>query len=164
MIISLISAMGRNRVIGINNTLPWRLPADLMHFKQITLGKPVLMGRKTHESIGKPLPGRINIILSSDHHYQAPGCMVVHSIEAALAAADGHAEVMVIGGASFYQQLLPRADRLHLTLIDEDFNGDAWFPEIQDSQWQEVARVDHGPDDANPYHYRFLTLQRIPSA
>lgn len=164
MMISLISAMGRNRVIGINNALPWRLPADLKHFKQVTLGKPVLMGRKTYESIGKPLPGRTNIIISSGRHYQAPGCIVVHSIEAALAAAGDHAEVMVIGGASFYQQLLPRADRLYLTLIDEDFDGDAWFPEIHEAQWQEIAHTDHAPDDANPYHYRFLTLQRVPAA
>ena len=161
MIISLIAAMGRNRVIGINNTLPWRLPADLKHFKQITMGKPVLMGRKTYESIGKPLPGRANIIVSSDHHYEVPGCVVVQSIDEALATAAGYEEVMVIGGASFYQQLLPRADRLYLTLIDADFNGDAWFPEIQPEQWQEQERVDHAPDAANAYHYSFLMLQRM---
>lgn len=163
MIISLISAMGRNRVIGINNTLPWRLPADLKHFKQITLGKPVLMGRKTYESIGKPLPGRTNIIISRDSDYQVPGCIVVHSIDAALAAAD-HNEVMVIGGAALYEQMLPRADRLYLTLIDEDFKGDAWFPEINYAQWQERERFDHAPDVANAYHYSFLMLQRMSGA
>ena len=179
MIISLISAMGRNRVIGINNTLPWRLPADLKHFKQITLGKPVLMGRKTYESIGKPLPGRANIIISGDSNYQMPGCSVVNSIDAALAAATGYEEIMVIGGAALYQQLLPRADRLYLTLIDENFNGDAWFPEykpiasdhesagnpsalLQRSQWHEIERTDHAPDAANPYHYSFLMLERTP--
>jgi dihydrofolate reductase len=161
MIIALISAMGRNRVIGINNTLPWRLPADLKHFKQITMGKPVLMGRKTYESIGKPLPGRTNIIISRDGDYRVPGCIVAHSIDAALASAAGHEEIMVIGGAALYQQMLPRADRLYLTLIDEDFKGDAWFPEIQPEQWQEQDRVDHEPDAANPYHYSFMTLQRI---
>ncbi len=164
MIIALISAMGRNRVIGINNTLPWRLPADLKHFKQITLGKPVLMGRKTYESIGKPLPGRTNIIISRDSDYQVPGCIVAHSIDAALTAAAGHEEIMVIGGAALYQQLLPRADRLYLTLIDEDFKGDAWFPEIQPEQWQERERVDHAPDAANSYHYSFLMLQKMSHA
>ncbi len=153
--------MGRGRVIGINNTLPWRLPADLKHFKQITLGKPVLMGRKTYASIGRPLPDRINIIISSDRHYQVPGCSVVDSIDAALTAAAGHEEIMVIGGAALYQQLLPRADRLYLTLIDEDFNGDAWFPEINHAQWQELERIHHAPDAANPYHYSFLMLQRM---
>ena len=161
MIISLISAMGRNRVIGINNTLPWRLPADLKHFKQITMGKPVLMGRKTYESIGKPLPGRTNIIISRDDDYRVPGCIVARSIDAALASAAGHEEIMVIGGAALYEQMLPRADRLYLTLIDEDFKGDAWFPEINPVQWQEQERVDHAPDAANPYHYSFLMLQRM---
>jgi len=161
MIIALISAMSRNRVIGINNALPWRLPADLKHFKQITLGKPVLMGRKTYESIGKPLPGRTNIIIGRDSDYQVPGCIVAHSIDAALAAAAGNDEVMVIGGAALYEQMLPRADRLYLTLIDEDFKGDAWFPEINRAQWQEQERVDHAPDAANPYHYSFLMLQRM---
>lgn len=179
MIISLISAMGRNRVIGINNTLPWRLPADLKHFKQITLGKPVLMGRKTYESIGKPLPDRTNIIISGDSNYQIPGCSVVNSIDAALAAATGYEEIMVIGGAALYQQLLPRADRLYLTLIDENFNGDAWFPEykliapdhestgntdalFQRAQWHEIERTDHAPDASNPYQYSFLILERTP--
>lgn len=161
MIIALISAMGRNRVIGINNTLPWRLPADLKHFKQITMGKPVLMGRKTYESIGKPLPGRTNIIISHGRDYQVPGCIVAHSIDAALASAAGHEEIMVIGGAALYEQMLPRADRLYLTLIDEDFKGDAWFPEIQPEQWQKQDCADHAPDAANPYHYSFMTLQRI---
>jgi len=161
MIIALISAMSRNRVIGMNNALPWRLPADLKHFKQITLGKPVLMGRKTYESIGKPLPGRTNIIISRGSDYQVPGCIVAHSIDAALAAAAGNDEVMVIGGAALYEQMLPRADRLYLTLIDEDFKGDAWFPEINRAQWQEQERVDHAPDAANPYHYSFLMLQRM---
>ena len=161
MIISLISAMGRDRVIGINNTLPWRLQADLKHFKQITMGKPVLMGRKTYESIGKPLPGRTNIIISRDGDYRVPGCIVAHSIDAALASAAGHEEIMVIGGAALYEQMLPRADRLYLTLIDEDFKGDAWFPEINPAQWQEMERVNHAPDAANPYHYSFLMLQRM---
>ena len=161
MIISLIAAMGRNRVIGINNTLPWRLPADLKHFKQITMGKPVLMGRKTYESIGKPLPGRTNIIVSGDRDYQVPGCIVVHSINAALTAAAGHEEIMVIGGASFYQQLLPRADRLYLTLIDENFTGDAWFPEYTPAKWREVERQDFAANEANPYNHSFVAMERF---
>lgn len=168
MIISLIAAMGNNRVIGINNTLPWRLPADLKHFKKITMGKPILMGRKTYESIGKPLPGRTNIIVTNDRDYQAPGCVVTHTVDEALAAAQGRAgttatngeEIMVIGGASFYEQLLPRAQRLYLTLIHEDFAGDAWFPAFNHAEWSEVEHTDCEPDEANPYHYSFVVLER----
>ena len=161
VIISLISAMGRNRVIGINNMLPWRLPADLKHFKQITMGKPVLMGRKTYESIGKPLPGRTNIIISSDHDYQVPGCIVAHSIDDALTAAASHEEVMVIGGAALYQQLLPRADRLYLTLIDEDFSGDAYFPAYNTAAWREVERQDFSANETNPYRHSFVIMERF---
>ncbi|MDX1252093.1 MAG: type 3 dihydrofolate reductase [Gammaproteobacteria bacterium] len=163
MIISLIAAMADNRVIGIDNTLPWRLPADLKHFKKITLGKPILMGRKTYESIGKPLPERTNIIVTADRDYQAPGCVVVHSIDEALAACGNSEETMVIGGASFYEQLLPRADRLYLTLIHENFAGDAWFPAYDPAQWQEIERTDHQPDEANPYRYSFVVMKRSPA-
>lgn len=160
MIISLITAMGNNRVIGINNTLPWRLPADLKHFRKITMGKPILMGRKTYESIGKPLPGRTNIIITHDRDYQAPGCVVTHTIDEALAAATNSEEIMVIGGASFYEQLLPRAQRLYLTLIHEDFAGDAWFPAFDHAEWSEVEHADCEPDETNPYHYSFVVLER----
>ena len=161
MKISFIVAKARNGVIGDNNQLPWRLPADLKHFKAVTLGKPVLMGRKTFESIGKPLPQRTNIVVTRDAAYQAEGCVVVHSIDAALAAAKDAEEVMVIGGAQFYEQLLPRAERIYLTEVHEDFAGDAVFPEFDAQQWQEVERRDFEPDEKNAHAYSFLVLERV---
>lgn len=161
MLISFVVAMARNHVIGNHNQLPWRLPADLQHFKAVTMGKPVVMGRKTFDSIGRPLPGRTNIVVTRDVAYQAEGCVVVHSIDEALRAAGDVAEVMVIGGAEFYRQLLPRADRIHLTRIDAEFEGDAWFPELNDAEWREVAREAHAPDEKNPHAYAFVTLERV---
>lgn len=160
MIVSIIVATDRNRLIGRDNELPWHLPADLKHFRAITMGKPIVMGRRTHESIGKPLPGRSNIVITRDRSYQAPGCTVVHSVEAALAAAEHAEEIMVIGGARLYEQLLPWAHRIYLTRIDHEFEGDSWFPEWQHGQWQEVERQDYAPDERNPYHYSFLILER----
>ena len=160
MIISLVVAMAENRVIGKHNQLPWRLPADLKRFRAVTLGKPVLMGRKTYESIGKPLPGRTNVVVTHEAEFRAPGCVVVHTPEAALAAAGDSPEVMVIGGASFYRQMLPRADRLYLTVIHVRFEGDAFFPEFDPGGWREVERVRHEPDEKNPYPYSFITLER----
>jgi len=160
MKISLVVAMAVNRVIGNNNTLPWHLPADLRHFRQLTTGKPILMGRKTHESIGRPLPERTNIVVTRDPSYAAPGCMVAHSVEAALEAAAGHDEVMVIGGAEFYRQLLPRADRIYLTLVHQAFEGDVFFPALDDAEWRETGRSDFDADDANPVKYSFIQLER----
>ncbi len=125
------------------------------------MGKPILMGRKTWESIGRPLPGRTNIVVTRDENYDAPGCVVVHSIEAAMQAAEKQEEVMVIGGAEFYRQVLPRADRIYLTRINEDFEGDTLFPELDSSEWQEVERVDCDADDKNPHSYSFIKLDRI---
>lgn len=159
--ISLIAAMGRDRVIGRDNQLPWHLPADLQHFKHVTMGKPILMGRLTYESIGKPLPGRRNVVITRDTAFAAPGCEVVNSIEAALAAVADVEEVMVIGGASFYHQMLPQADRLHLTFIDADFDGDAWFPQWDAGEWREMEREEHAPDERNPHAYAFVVLERI---
>jgi len=158
--ISLIAAMASNRVIGINNTLPWHLPADFKHFKAVTMGKPILMGRKTYESIGRPLPGRTNIIITHNPSYVAEGCHVVNSIEQALTLTENDAEVMVIGGASFYQQTLPIAQRIYLTIIHHDFDGDAHFVKYDESIWREVQRVDHQPDENNRYPYSFLTLEK----
>jgi len=123
--IAIVVAMDDNRVIGRDNQLPWHLPADLRHFRQVTIGKPVLMGRKTHESIGRPLPERTNIVVTRDRSYEAPGCILVHSIESALKAAGDRREVMVIGGADFYRQLLPKADRLYLTLVHAEDRVDS---------------------------------------
>ena len=161
MTLSLIAAMDRNRLIGNGNDLPWRLPADLQHFKRVTLGKPVIMGRLTHESIGKPLPGRRNIVITRDTDYRAAGCEVVTSIAAALAAVGDCEEAMVIGGATLYDQMLPHADRLYLTFVEAELEGDAWFPEWHDTEWREVSRADHESDERNPYAYRFSVLERV---
>lgn len=140
-VLTLIAAVARNRVIGAGNALPWRLPEDLKRFKALTLGHPVIMGRKTHESIGRPLPGRDNIVVTRDAAYAAPGCKVVRSPEAALAACASADEVFVIGGADLYRALIGRAQRLQLTEIDADVEGDAWFPEFDRGKWRETARV-----------------------
>ncbi|MCA1804849.1 MAG: type 3 dihydrofolate reductase [Xanthomonadaceae bacterium] len=158
-IISFVVAMARNGVIGKDNQLPWRLPADLRHFKAVTMGKPIIMGRKTFDSIGRPLPGRTNIVVTRDSAYQAEGCLVAHSIEAALAAAGDVEEVMIIGGADFYRQLLPRADRIYLTLIDAEIEGDTRFPELDAARWRERSREQHAPDEQNPYPYSFIVLE-----
>lgn len=158
--LSIVVAMDRNRLIGCGNALPWRLPADLRHFKAVTMGKPIIMGRKTWESIGRPLPGRTNIVVSRDPAYAAPGCTVVPSVEAALTAAAGAPEIMLIGGAQLYAELLPRAQRIYLTRIDATFEGDAWFPELAAADWREVERSDHAPDEQNPHPYSFVLLER----
>jgi dihydrofolate reductase len=160
MKLSLIAAMSENRVIGHENRLPWHLPADLQHFKTITLGKPVLMGRKTWESLGRPLPGRTNIVITRDSGYVAEGCVVAHSLEEAVRAAGEAAEVMVIGGAQLYRQALPLADTLYLTLVHAEFQGDTRFPAWQPKDWRETARIDHVADDRNPHAYSFITLER----
>ena len=157
--LSLIVAMDNNRLIGRDNQLPWRLPADLQHFKATTMGKPIVMGRKTWESLGRPLPGRTNIVITRNEDYLAEGAVVVHSLQAALAEADAE-EVMVIGGANLYAQALPQVDRLYLTRVDGDFKGDAWFPEFSESEWLLSATEAHEPDEKNPHAYRFDTYNR----
>jgi dihydrofolate reductase len=139
--IAIIAAMAKNRVIGIDNTLPWRLPEDLRHFKALTTGHHILMGRKTWESLGRPLPGRTSVVISRSRDLQLPGCIVVHSIEEAIAACAGDDEIFFIGGAELYRQALQHADRIYLTEIQADFAGDAWFPEFNPSHWQETGRT-----------------------
>lgn len=151
--------MGENRVIGADNRMPWHLSADLKRFRQITMGKPLIMGRRTHESIGRPLPGRKNIVLTSERRYAAPGCAVVHTLADALSEADAD-EVMIIGGASLYEALLPKADRLYLTLIHREFAGDVFFPEFEWNEWREVDRLDVGEDPDSGLSYSFLALER----
>lgn len=159
--ISLIAALTPQRVIGIDNSLPWRLPADMQWFRQHTLGKPIVMGRKTFDSFGgKPLPKRTNIVVTRDPDYRADGAVVVMSIDEAIDAAGDAGEIMIIGGASFYAQMLPRADRLYLTYVDADIEGDAWFPEFDASQWQETERTHHPADDKNPYPHDYVILDR----
>jgi dihydrofolate reductase len=158
-LISFIVAISENRVIGRRGQLPWRLPADLRRFKAITMGKPILMGRRTFESIGRPLPARKNLLVTTRADYRAPGCTVCHSIEEALATAGQAPEVLVIGGASLYRSLLPRAERIYLTLIHARCTGDTFFPELDPGAWQETERSDHAPDAENALPYSFLVLE-----
>lgn len=158
--LSIISAMDENRLIGSNNALPWQLPADMAFFKQTTMGKPILMGRKTFESIGRALPGRRNIIISRDAGYRIDGCDTANSIQAALELVEGQPEAMLIGGASLYQQTLALADRLYITEIHDKFEGDAWFPAIDAGQWLEIWREPHRPDDKNRHAYAFVKYQK----
>lgn len=160
MIISFVVAMGKNRVIGKDNSLPWEMPADMKRFKELTTGKPIIMGRKTFESIGRPLPNRINILLTRDKNYKAKSCIVVHSIDGALKAAEGNEEVMVIGGAQIYKEFLPKANKIYLTIIDNDFEGDAYFPEYSEDGWKEIKREKHEADEENKFRYTFIDLQR----
>ena len=161
MLISLIVAMAENRVIGRGNQMPWHLPADLRHFKSVTLGKPVIMGRKTFESIGRPLPGRRNVVISRNLDWCAEGVESVSSLDAALALVQGADEVMIIGGGQLYREALPLAQRLYLTHIALTVtDADTWFPDYSQYQWQLRAEELHDPDEKNPYHYRFETLDR----
>lgn len=132
--------MARNRVIGIDNTLPWRLPEDLKHFKALTLGHHILMGRKTYESLGRPLPGRTSVIITRSQDLQVPGCLMANSITEAIASCDQDNEIFFIGGADLYRQALDVADRIYLTEIRADFSGDAWFPEFDTNLWRETER------------------------
>lgn len=160
MKISMIAAMANNRVIGSENQMPWHLPADLKHFKAVTLGNPVIMGRKTFESIGRPLPGRLNIVISRSG-FEAEGVSVVSNPKAALACAGEVDEVMIIGGGVIYDLFLPLATRLYLTFIQLDVEGDTKFPDYQQAgQWIEVESEAHQADDKNPYNYRFVTLEK----
>jgi dihydrofolate reductase len=160
MTISIIAAMGANRVIGYRNALPWHLPADLKHFKSITMGKPMIMGRKTWLSIGRPLPGRRSIVVTRDPMFRAEGCEIAHALEAALKIAGPASEVVVIGGAQLFSESLPLADRLYLTVIDHMFQGDVYFPPVDATRWKEVSREEHESDSANLYRYRFLKYER----
>lgn len=166
MKVSMIVAMATNRVIGRDNKLPWYLPNDLKYFKQVTMGKPILMGRKTFESIGKPLPGRCNIVMTRDQSWSAEGVRVAHSLEDAVSLAsqiaeiDGQDELMIIGGDQIYQLALPKADRLYLTEVHAEVEGDAFFPEFERGQWKEIGREDFNAEGPNPYDYSFVVLDK----
>lgn len=166
MKIALVVAAARNRAIGLNNKMPWHLPEDLKYFKRVTMGKPVIMGRNTFESIGKPLPGRPNIVISRNADYKAEGIKLVNSLDAALQVAaqllaPSGDEVMVIGGAQIYAQALAKADRLYLTEVDAEPEADAFFPAIDRSAWREMAREIHEACERNPYPYSFVVLERL---
>lgn len=168
MRLAMIAAQSQNRVIGNNNKLPWYLPEDLKYFKRVTLGKPIIMGRKTFESIGRPLPGRTNIIITRnpDWTHDGAGVRVVHSLQQAielaesLALVNGFEESLVIGGAEIYALALPQADRLYLTQVHAEVQGDAHFPPLAPTQWQEMAREDFSAIEPNPYDYSFIVLDR----
>jgi dihydrofolate reductase len=158
--ISLIWAMGENRTIGKDNDMPWHLPADLAYFKKVTSGHTVLMGRKTHESIGRSLPNRKNIIITHNKEYKAEGCTVVHSVEEALNHTNED-EVFVIGGAQIYDVFLPTADRLYITQIEQSFDGDAFFPPFDLSKWKLISEEQGIKSEKNPYDYKFLVYEKI---
>lgn len=158
--LSIIVAMAKNRTIGINNTLPWRVPADLQHFRKLTMGHHLIMGRKTFDSIGKPLPGRTTIVLSRDRNSKIDGCIVVHSLQEAIAACASDPQIFVVGGADIYAQALDLADTLYITEIQQDVSGDAWFPEFERSEWLEVAREIHSQETPEPLEYHFVEYRR----
>jgi len=159
-VISLIVAASMNNVIGAKGDLPWRLSADLKRFKGLTMGKPIVMGRKTYESIGRPLPGRQNIVVTRNPDFVANGCDVVPSIDAAIDAAGDAEEIMVIGGSHIYEAFLPRADRIYLTRVQAEVEGDAYLPDLDADAWRELSVESYAADDSNDYDVIFSVLER----
>jgi dihydrofolate reductase len=162
--ISILVAMAKNRVIGRNNALPWQLPPDLRRFKELTMGHHIVMGRKTYESIGRPLPGRTNVIITRQAGYQVPGAIVVASIDQALkvcsAGKEVDQEIFVIGGAQIYRQSLGLCQRIYITEIQQEFDGDTLFPELNQQEWREISREKHRLNDDNGLEYHFVVLDR----
>lgn len=156
----MIVAMAQNGVIGRDNALPWRLPEDLRRFKAITMGKPILMGRKTFESIGKPLPGRLNFVLTRNRDWHAEGVVAVTSIEEALLKVRDTDEMIAIGGAEIYRLFMPFAQRIYLTQVHAQIPGDTIFPDFDPTQWVDVEHSDHPADEKNAYDVTFVTLER----
>ena len=167
MKLALICAMAKNRTIGRNNSLPWHLPEDLKYFKHTTMGSTIIMGRKTWESIGRALPGRTNIVITSNADYKAEGAKVVGSLQAALelvesiSIIDGSDEAFVIGGAGLYKEALPYAQRFHLTRVHADVKGDTFLPEFNEAEWSEVSREEFKKSETNPYDYSICVLERF---
>ena len=158
--VTIIAAVGRNRALGKNNDLIWHIPADLRRFKSLTRGHHVIMGRKTFESLGRPLPKRTNIIISRNPDYKAEGCIVVDSLERALEEAQADPNPFILGGGEIYRQALPLADLMDLTLVHEDFEADAFFPEFDPESWVVISREDHKKDEENPYDYSFVRYEK----
>lgn len=158
--LSIIAALADNGVIGRDNKLPWRMPADLAHFKRLTLGKPIIMGRRTWESLPGLLPHRTHIVVTRDRDYQAQGAFVVHSLREAIDFAGDVQEMMVVGGANLYAQTVPLASRMYLTYVHQHIDGDTAFPPYEQAEWCEISRESHAPDGRNAYPYSFVTLQR----
>lgn len=161
MSVTLIAAIARNRVIGKDGDLPWRLPADFRHFKRTTVGHPLIMGRRTFESLGKPLPDRTNIVVTRNRDYRPEGAVVVSSFDDAMRVArQQNTDVFIGGGEDVFRHFLPSADRMILTWIDEEFEGDTFFPAFDESEWRVVSREDHEPDEKNRYRYSFVVYER----
>ncbi len=160
MFLSLIAAADEQGVIGDHGKIPWHLPADFAHFKVVTTGHPVIMGRKTFESIGKPLPGRTNIVVTRDRGYAAEGCLMADSLERALELAEQAQESFVIGGGELYRIAMPHATRVYLTRVHGEFAGDTYFPAMDEKEWELVSSEPHGKDEKNPHAYTFLTYER----
>ena len=161
MKISIVVAASENNVIGVGNRLPWRLPEDLKRFKALTMGKPMIMGRRTFESIGRALPGRTSIVVSRRAPLAVEGVITVHSPEAALEAAHPAPEAMLIGGAEIYRQLLARTDTIHLTRVHARLEGDAFFPQLAPGAWREIDSEPHSADERHAYPFTFITLERV---
>lgn len=159
--LSIIVAVADNGVIGSGNRLPWRLPDDLKRFKALSLGKPIVMGRKTYDSIGRPLPGRLNIIVSRQGDLQIAGCRVVASLAEAIAAAGDAPEIVIVGGADIYRQVLPQVATIHLTRVHADSPGDVLFPRLKENEWREVATEYHPADERHAHAFTFSTLARV---
>ncbi len=162
--ISILVAMARNRTIGINNALPWRCPEDLRHFKALTMGHYIVMGRKTYDSIGKPLPGRTTVVVTRNRELKIDDCIMAHSLQEAIAACPAGEEIFIVGGAELYAQALPVADTLYITEILEDVAGDAQFPEFVRSQWLETSREPRRQETPQPLEYHFVTYRRKQDA
>ncbi len=160
MSISIIVAMAQNRTIGVNNTLPWRCPEDLKHFKALTMGHHMIMGRKTYDSIGKPLPGRTTVVVTRDKNLKIEGCLIAHSLDDAIAACASDSQTFIVGGADIYAQSLELADTLYITEIQQDVEGDAHFPDVDKSIWQESSREIRSQQTPQPLDYHFVTFRR----
>ncbi len=158
--LSLIVAMARNRTIGIDNTLPWRCPEDLKHFKTLTMGHHMIMGRKTYDSIGKPLPGRTTVVVTRNNDLEIAGCVIAHSLKEAVALCGDDSEIFVVGGAELYRQAIALVDTLYITEIQQDVEGDAHFPEFDMSEWKEVSRDIRTQEAPQPLSYHFVTYRR----
>ena len=162
MTISLVVAASTNNVIGSDGGLPWHLPDDLRHFKRLTTGNPIVMGRRTFESIGRPLPNRRNIVMTRDPDYVAPGCDVVSSVREALDLLEDTDEVMIIGGGQVYRDFLPHADRIYLTRVQADVEGDTYFPDIDEAGWRLVSSEPHAADEKHAYAFDVMVFERRP--
>jgi dihydrofolate reductase len=161
MSIFIIVAMAKNRTIGVNNTLPWRCPEDLKHFKALTMGHHMIMGRKTFDSIGKPLPGRTTVVVTRDTELKIEGCLMANSLPEALAACAGDSQIFIVGGAQIYAQAMHLADTLHITEIQQEVEGDAHFPNFDESVWQEVSREIRTQVSPQPLEYHFVTYRSV---